>query len=74
MSVSMKRMLLTAAIVVALGLTGYYFDFGYAGNKRERAMSGIIGAAVGYIAGSFIAGKVIADAPVEEVAPAGGNV
>jgi len=66
MSVSVKRWMVVIAIVLALGYGAYHFA---EGSVKERRLSGVIGALVGYAAGRYIADMVISDvAPMGPVA------
>jgi len=70
MSTNSKRMLLTLAIMLALG-AGMYMYLPGADSKNEKRLSGVIGLLVGYAAGRMIAERVIiGDSPVNAAAPA----
>lgn len=66
MSTNSKRMLLTLAIMLALG-AGMYMYLPGADSKNEKRLSGVIGLLVGYAAGRMIAERVISDSPVNDV-------
>jgi len=69
MSTNSKRMLLTLAIMLALG-AGMYMYLPGADSKNEKRLSGVIGLLVGYAAGRMIAERVIGDSPVNAATPA----
>jgi len=69
MSTNSKRMLLTLAIMLALG-AGMYMYLPGADSKNEKRLSGVIGLLVGYAAGRMIADRVISDPPVDAAMPA----